>query len=149
MRAAVLAAIAIGAAAPARADLLNHDLLRHHAEAVLARTPPERRGDLVAHRLPLVAATLIPVVGTWRVENRVFGGLRPSGVIFDWVLGGLAPLGFGVAALATDGTTRETCAYTALGLYVATRLGILVIANLHISAWNRAVVRVRDSRRSP
>ena len=120
---------------PTSADLLNHELLRRHVDQLFADqhdVPP-------APRASLVAGTLIPGFGTYRVEQRVFGGLRPAGVVFDWGLGGIAPLTLGAIAIESSGRTREGCAITAIGLYAATRIAILVIANLHISEYNRRV----------
>jgi hypothetical protein len=137
--------VAIAVAAPdARADLLNHELLQAHVDATFARIDVASLDDagrerLYARRAGLVAATLIPGLGTYRIEKKVFGSLRPAGVIFDWFVGGIAPAALGITALATDGRTRTVCGWSALGLYASTRLAILVIANLHISAYNRAV----------
>ena len=63
---AVLLAEGIG-----HADLLNHELLRKHVDEQLAAGPVEELG-----RGALVAGTLIPIFGTYRIERRVFGGLR-------------------------------------------------------------------------
>jgi len=55
-------------------------------------------------------------------------------VLFDWVLGALVPVGLGLTALAGDDAiapnARSALAWTALGLYSATRAGVLVIGNL-------------------
>jgi hypothetical protein len=134
----------------ARADLLNHDLMRRHVERVLAQTPdPAQRQRLLAPRASLMAQTLVPALGTWRIERRVFGGLRPAGVVLDWGVGGIAPIALGVAALSSSGDTRHVLAWTALGLYLATRIGIQVIGNLHISAYNRLVRSARDAPVNP
>lgn len=140
----LVVAIVLMSASVARADFINHDLLHAHVDRMFAgvdvgRLTPAQRDALYADRLTLMAGALIPVFGTWRIEDKVFGGLRPAGVIFDWGLGGAAPVGLAIAAFATTGTTRTVCAWTAIGLYAATRIGIMIIGNLHISAYNRAV----------
>jgi hypothetical protein len=137
-------AIVLTTTSVARADVINHDLLHAHVDRMfagvdVARLTPAQREALYADRLTLMAGALIPIFGTWRIEDKVFGGLRPAGVIFDWVLGGVAPLGLAITAFATTGTTRTVCAWTAIGLYASTRIGIMIIGNLHISAYNRAV----------
>jgi hypothetical protein len=144
VKAIVVLVVVVVAAGTARADLVNHELLRAHVDHVFAgvdvpQLTPQQREALYADRLSLMAGTLVPILGTWRVENKVFGGLRPAGVIFDWTLGGFVPLGLAIAALATSGRTRAICAWTALGLYASTRIGIMIIGNLHISAYNHAV----------
>jgi hypothetical protein len=96
------------------------------------------RDALHADRLTLSLGALVPIYGTLRIDRRVFGGVRPSAVVFDWIIGGLAPATLGVIALV-DRDHRDALAWTALGLYAGTRIGILVIGNLHVSAFNRAV----------
>jgi hypothetical protein len=127
------------AASTSRADVLNHELLRKHVDQLAEHGAVDE-----APRVSLVLPTLIPGIGTYRVEKRVFGGLRPAGVVFDWGLGGAVPVTFGAIALGSSGRTRDVCAWTAIGAYAVTRLAILVIANLHISEYNR---RVRMHRR--
>jgi len=84
---------------------------------------------------------LVPVFGSVRLDDKVFGGVRPSGIVFDWMLGGIAPLGLAVTALATDGRwssrSRAILGWSALGLYASTRVAVLVVANLHVSEYNR------------
>jgi hypothetical protein len=128
----------------AHADLLNHELLRAHVDAELAhldvaKLDADQREALYAPRLSLTVGLLVPGFGSYRLEQRMFGGIRPSGIVFDWVLGGAAPVALGVAALATDGRTRAICAWTALALYATTRAGMLVIGSWHISAYNHEV----------
>lgn len=131
---------------PVAADLLNHDLLAAHLERTLASVDPSRlttaqREALYAPRASLMLSTLVPGWGTWRVEQRMFGGLRPAGVVLDWGVGGALPIGLAIAAFASDGSTRQWCAWSALALYAATRIGIQIIGNLHITEYNRRVGR--------
>ncbi|MGE0871511.1 MAG: hypothetical protein AB7P03_23330 [Kofleriaceae bacterium] len=143
--ATLVVAIAIAlTGAEAQADLANHELLHKHlddefATLDLASLTPEQREELYAPRLSLTLGLLVPVYGTYRLDNRVFGSMRPAGVIFDWIAGGLVPAALGVTALATDGRTRSICGWTALGLYTATRIGTLVFGSLHLRAYNQEV----------
>lgn len=137
----VLAVIACGGTA--RADLLGHDRLREHVDRMFARTDVRamdaaQRDAMYLRRPLLTVGLLVPVLGTYRMEQAVFGELRPA-VVIDWVLGGLAPVALGITALETSGRTRRIAAWSAIGLYAATRAAILVIGSLHISEYNRQI----------
>jgi hypothetical protein len=124
--------------ANAHADLLAHDRLRAHV-ATLDITG-RSRDDLDTSRAAFAVTALVPALGTFRLEKRVFGSIRPAGVIGDLLVGGVVPAGLAVGALvADDPDTRAALAWTALGLYATTRIAILVIGNLHISAYRRAL----------
>jgi hypothetical protein len=56
--------------------------------------------------------------------------------VIDWLLGGLLPLGLAIAAVAVE-DRRALFGWTAAGLYAATRIGVLVVANLHVGEYNR------------
>lgn len=134
----VIAAITLISPAIARADLLSHDRLRAHV-ATLEITG-HSRDDLDTSRVAFAFTALVPALGTFRLEKRVFGEIRPAGVIGDLFVGGIVPAGLAVGALvADDPDTRAALAWTALGLYATTRLAILVIGNLHISEYRRAL----------
>lgn len=140
----IAAAVVAGASTPARADVLGHDRLRAHVDDMFAHLDvasldANQRDDLYASRAAITAGLFVPMLGSYWLEHKTFGELRPSAIVFDWVLGGLAPLALGITALATSGRTRKITAYTALGLYAATRIGIIVIGNLHVSEYNRQV----------
>ncbi len=137
-------AVVVCASTPARADVLGHDRLRAHVDDMFAHLDvatldAQQRDDLYASRTAITAGLFVPMFGSYRLEHQMFGELRPSAIVFDWVLGGLVPIGLGVTALVTSGRTRKITAYTALGLYAATRIGIIVIGNLHVSEYNRQV----------
>jgi hypothetical protein len=125
-------------AATARADLLSHDRLRAHvARLDIAHTT---RDELDTSRVAFVVSALVPGFGTYRLEKRVFGEVRPAGIIGDWGAGGLVPAGLLVwSYYADDSDTRSALRWTALGLYAGTRVAILVIGNLHISAYRKAL----------
>lgn len=134
----------------ASADFANNEALHGHIDAMLrgvdvSSLDPDRREALFADRLTLSLGSLVPIFGTYRLDHKVFGGVRPSAVVFDWVLGGLAPAGLGLVALE-DGSlsshTRSILGWSALGLYASTRIGVLIIGNLHVSEYNR-YLRVR------
>jgi hypothetical protein len=122
----------------ARADMLNHERLRAHVAALdVSRATYD---ELDTSRATFVLTALIPGLGTYRLEKRVFGEVRPAGIVGDWLVGGAIPLGLAIGAYAADDpSTRKTLAWTALGLYAGTRVAILVIGNLHISAYREAL----------
>lgn len=63
--------------------------------------------------------------------------MRPSGIVVDWVLGGIVPIGAVVASFAVDGaSTRSWLRWSALGLYGASRVGMEVVGNLHIDEYD-------------
>ncbi|MGE0550151.1 MAG: hypothetical protein AB7R00_24000 [Kofleriaceae bacterium] len=128
----------------AHADLANHELLHKHLDEEFAKLDissltPEQREDLYAPRLSLTLGLLVPIYGTYRMEMRMFGSIRPAGIILDWFAGGVVPAALGITALATEGRTRAICGWTALGLYAATRIGAIVFGTLHVTAYNREV----------
>jgi len=111
-------------------DLLNHAALHAHVDEVVATAQPL---DHVTTSLEL----MVPVLGSARLDRAAFGSIRPSGVVFDWVLGGVAPLALVGASFAiSDARTRQAMRWAALGLYLATRIGVLVIGNLHVSEYD-------------
>ena len=127
----------------ASADLANNEAIHDHVDA-LVRTQDgvtvDGRSALSADRLTLSLGALIPIFGTYRLDEKVFGSVRPSALVFDWVIGGAAPLVLGVIA-HEDGAlsphTRSIVGWTAVGLYAATRIGVLIIGNLHVTEYNR------------
>ncbi len=144
--AVLLAAMATSRSA--RADLANNELIHEHVDAVTrnvdrASLDPVATRALMADRLTLSLGVLAPGYGSYVLDRKVFGSLRPAAVVCDWILGGFVPAGLGVAALAGGGalspSTRSILGFTALGLYGATRIGVLVVGNLHISEYNHEV----------
>ena len=118
----------------AAADPLGHDRIRAHV-AALERAKLER-----ASHVAFSLRALVPIYGSATMESTVFGGVRPTGVAVDWILGGAVPAGLAIAALATDDRhARSILAWSALGLYATTRLAILVVGNLHMRAYNHAI----------
>jgi hypothetical protein len=125
-------AVAVTALAGCGADMMNNAALHAHVDELVQHEPPDPL-DHVTTSLAL----LVPVVGTYRLDRAAFGSVRPSGVAFDWVLGGLAPLALvGASFAVADGRTRQALRWSALGLYVATRIGVLVIGNMHVSEFD-------------
>jgi hypothetical protein len=130
-------AVAVWTSAPARADIMNNEAIREHVDALFADGSLEA-SRLRAHRLTLNLGLLVPVYGSIALDRKVFGGIRPSAIVFDWVLGGIVPAGLAVAAFAgPESWPRTRLAWTAIGLYAATRVAVLVVGNLHISEYNR------------
>ncbi len=131
-RVALIALLLVSRAAAA--DVANHDLIRAH----VATLPAAELDD--ASHLTFSLRALVPIWGSYRLDDTVFCSVRPAAVAFDWILGGAVPAGLAIAALATDDAhASRILAWTALGLYATTRLGVLVIGNLHIAAYNHAV----------
>lgn len=118
------------------ADLANNEALHAHVDDVVRRSDKAHRPP-PADRWKLSLGVLIPIFGSYELDTQMFGGIRPAAVIFDWILGGAAPVGLGVAALASSGTTRSILGWTAIGLYASTRIGVLIIGNLHITEYDR------------
>jgi hypothetical protein len=137
VRVVVVAAIAL-ASRGADADALGHERLRAHVATMdISQTT---RAELDTSRAVFMATALVPGWGTYRLEKIVFGGVRPAGVVGDWILGGALPAGLAITALAVDDPgTRRTLAWTAVGLYAGTRIAIFAIGNLHISAYRQAL----------
>ncbi|MEP6859826.1 MAG: hypothetical protein ABJE66_04350 [Deltaproteobacteria bacterium] len=146
----ILAAV-LASPSLARADLANNEAIHEHVDAVVAGVDvtaldPARTRALLADRLTLSLGALVPIYGSYKLDHKVFGDVRPAAVVFDWILGGFVPVGLGVTALAggnaLSSETRSILAWTAVGLYASTRIGVFVIGNLHISEYNR-VLRLR------
>jgi len=138
MRAVLSMLSVLATVATARADLLSHDRLRAHV-ATLDVTNATY-DELDTSRVAFVVSALVPGFGTYRLERRVFGEVRPAGIIGDWGIGGALPAGLLAWSFSTDSDdTRRKLRWTALGLYAGTRITILVIGNLHISAYRRAL----------
>lgn len=133
-RVKLVAAVTCIALAACGADLLNNAGIHAHVDDQLQNDPQAARPvDRLATNLEL----LVPVLGTYELDHAVYGSARPSGIVFDWLLGGLAPLALAGASFAVDGArTRSLLRWTALGLYASTRIGVLVIGNLHVSEYN-------------
>lgn len=130
----------------ASADFANNETIHAHVDTVVARLDgakldPDWRKSLLADRLTLSLGALIPIYGSYELDEKVFGGVRPAAVVFDWILGGIVPAGLGVTALATGDSlssrTRTILAWSAIGLYASTRLGVLIIGNFHVTEYNR------------
>ena len=80
---------------------------------------------------------LVPIWGSYMLDRHVYGSVRPSGVVFDWILGGLVPAVLTGSSFAVhDADTRSLLRWSALGLYAGTRVGVEVIGNLHVSEYN-------------
>jgi hypothetical protein len=133
-----IALLLVVLATTAHADLLSHDRLRAHvARLDITNTT---RDELDTSRLAFMVTALVPGYGTYRLEKRVFGEVRPAGIIGDWGVGGAVPAGLLVWSYYADDTdTRRALRWTALGLYAGTRVAIFVIGNLHISEYRRAL----------
>ncbi len=117
---------------------MNNAEIHAHVDDVVVR---DRAHAVAADRFALSAGALVPIFGTYRLDHRVFGSVRPSAIAFDWVLGGIAPVACLVASFATSGDARTALRWTALGLYGGTRIGVLVIGNLHVSEYDSYLAR--------
>ncbi len=134
----------------ASADLTGSQGILEHVDEVVsqldvAALDADQRKALLADRLTLNLGLLVPGYGSYALDTKVYGELRPTAILFDWVLGGVAPVGLATLAIADNdlsSSTRAGLAWSAAALYVATRLGVLIVGNLHISDYN-AAMRVR------
>ena len=72
-------------------------------------------------------------------EFKTIGGFIP-GVIVDWILGGIVPIGLAAGAViggdSISPAVKGGLLYTALGLYGASRIGLYIFINDHISVYN-------------
>jgi hypothetical protein len=128
-----LAVVALLGLAACGGDMMNNAALRAHVDDLVAhgQRPPQ------LDHLTASAELLVPVLGSTELDRAAYGGIRPSGVVFDWVLGGIAPLALlGASFAVSDARARRSMRWAALGLYVATRVGVLVIGNLHVSEYD-------------
>ncbi len=101
---------------------MNDAAIHAHVDAQLAGDPASARP--IDDRVALAAGALVPIYGSYRLDHRVFGGVRPSAIVFDWVLGAIVPLGLVAASFAADASTANVLRWTCtLGLYGATRVG--------------------------
>lgn len=95
---------------------------------------------------PLSLNMLIPVYGSYVLDNAVDGNIRPPAYVFDWSLGGFIPLGLILTAnLAGDVISDERkrgMVSAAVGLYLLTRVGVFMVINDQIDHFNN-YVRVR------
>jgi len=136
-------AIAWLACAGCGADLLNNQAIHAHVDDLLQHDPADARP---ADRLTLSAGALVPIYGSYELDHRVFGSVRPSAIIFDWILGGLVPAVLAATSFAVDDThTRSWLRWGALGLYGATRLGVLIVGNLHINEYDDYLAKQQAS----
>jgi hypothetical protein len=128
--AVVLALVAAGCGA----DLLNNQGIHDHVDDLVAH---DRTDAVPANRWLLDAGALVPFLGSYELDHRVYGSVRPSAIVVDWILGGIVPAGAAVASFVfDDALTRRRLRWGALGLYGATRIGIEIVGNLHIDEYN-------------
>ena len=111
---------------------------RSNSQSLLSTHPRKSKRPLTNRRLQRSLRLLVPVWGSTVMEHAVFGELKMPAVVFDWILGGLIPAALLTTAAVADlePGTRDALNYTAIGLYGGTRIGILYIANDHISVHN-------------
>jgi hypothetical protein len=131
-----LAAVASGCGA----DVLNDAALHAHVDDQLARDPADA---VPAAPLGYAITALVPGVGSYRIDHRVFGRLRPSAIALDWILGGLVPACLVAASFFAGGSSAAAMRWTALGVYAATRVGVIVIGTLHIDEYDRYLAHQR------
>ena len=100
----------------------------------------EKKG-MLADQVRLNINMLVPIYGSYVLDNKLYGNIRPPAIIFDWALGGIIPLGLVCTSLIWKNRfskrTVNILQLTALGLYLATRIGVLITINEHIHQYNK------------
>lgn len=116
------------------ADVLNNAAIHAHVDDLVAH---DRARAVPANRWVLTAGALVPIFGSYELDKRVYGDVRPSAIVIDWILGGLAPAIGVIASFAVgDPHTGTLLRWSALGLYGGTRIGVIVVGNLHIDEYD-------------
>jgi hypothetical protein len=116
------------------ADLLNNQGIHDHVAELVAHDPAAARP---ADRLALTVGALVPIYGSYKLDHQVYGDVRPSAYVFDWVLGGLAPAALATASVLVGSPhTQRWLRWTAVGLYGTTRIAVMVVGNLHINTYD-------------
>lgn len=127
------------------ADILGVRRIKNHVEQVLANADTtslslERREKMIKNPVRLNVNMIIPIFGSVILDKTLYGEIRPPAVGGDWILGGIVPAGLTVGSLATRDNIRvrssNALLFTALGLYIATRAGVLLTINHHIKVYN-------------
>ncbi|MEO6776351.1 MAG: hypothetical protein ABI467_25640 [Kofleriaceae bacterium] len=133
-------AVSVAAAlAGCGADVLNNAAIHAHVAELVAH---DRAHAVPANRWALTAGALVPIFGSYELDTRVYGGLRPSAIVIDWILGGLLPAAGAIASFAVDDAhTRTLLRWSALGLYGTTRIGVIVVGNLHVDEYDDTLTR--------
>jgi hypothetical protein len=129
------------------ADLLNNAAIHAHVDDQLQHDPVDARP---ADRFTLTAGALVPIYGSYELDHRVYGSVRPSAIVLDWILGGIVPAAMVATSFAVgDEPTRSWLRWSALGLYGATRVGVMIVGNLHINEYDDYLARQRAATGSP
>lgn len=101
----------------------------------------EEKEKLLASPVRLNINMIVPIYGSYILDNTLYGSIRPPAYIFDWTLGGIVPLGLlGVSILGRNrysGRKIKIMRITALSLYLVTRIGVFVTINEHIYQYNK------------
>lgn len=128
-------ALAAAVALPAcGADMMNNALIHEHVDDLVAHDRPHATP---ADRWLLTAGALVPGLGSYRLDHRVYGSLRPSAIVFDWILGGLVPAALLATSFAVDGAhTSSTLRWTALAAYGVTRIAVVSVGTMHITEYD-------------
>ena len=114
-----------------------------HVDDLLQHDPANARA---ANRWELSAGVLVPIYGSYELEHRVYGSVRPTAIVLDWILGGLVPAGLATASFVVhEDSTCSWLRWAALGFYGVTRLGVLIVGNLHISEYDNYLTQQRAS----
>ncbi|MBW1767161.1 MAG: hypothetical protein JRJ02_05780 [Deltaproteobacteria bacterium] len=135
-------------AGTAKADLTGTGKIQEHIHKKLesleiqAMSEDEKR-DLLVNTLRLNLNMVIPVYGSYILDNTLYGNVRPPAIIFDWSLGGFIPLVLLLTVvMGKDKISRkrkEAMIYTAVGLYIITRIGVIITINDHIRHYNEYI----------
>ncbi len=142
----ILGLVTLFSATSVQADLTGTKKIHLQIDKELAEIDLEslslrEKQDMLADPVRLNLNMLIPIYGSYVLDTKLYGDVRPPAIIFDWTLGGFIPLGllFFTAAKgdSLSAKARKSMISTAIGLYLVTRIGVVITINEHIHQYNK------------
>ena len=128
------------------ADLTGTSRIKSHADNKLEgldikKMSEDSKKDLLVSPIRLNLNMIIPVYGSYILDNSLYGNVRPPAIIFDWTLGGFIPLAMMLAAGIGRGSIslnrKKVLIYAAVSLYILTRVAVIITINEHIHNYNK------------
>lgn len=120
---------------------IKDNIDRKLANLDIASMSQQEKDDMLADQFRLNLNMLVPVYGSYVLDTKLYGDVRPPALIFDWTLGGFIPLGLllistlGKEKMSTK--QKNSLISTAVGLYLITRVGVYLTINEHIYQYNK------------